>query len=299
MALLQISELSKKYGELIAVDNVSFDVNAGEIVALIGKNGAGKTSILNCISGNIYPTKGDVIYRNCSLLRENSKLNEFGILIEPNFYEFLNAYDNLKILLQITGKKDKEQINKEIMNTLNLVELLPKKNKYVKEFSFGMKQRLGLAEAIINNPDFLILDEPFVGLDPIGKKMLKKVILNKSKSEKAGVLFSSHDLSDVTEICDRVVMIHKGKVVYDDKFKITKQYIVTTNKEIEKLVGACETLSENVSTDGNKIIFTDPEFFKLVVRKLEESKVKILDFSVKESSLYDFFEGSVLDEDSY
>ncbi|WMJ89085.1 ABC transporter ATP-binding protein [Anaerocolumna sp. MB42-C2] len=298
MALLQISELSKKYGEITAVDNVSFDVNAGEIVALIGKNGAGKTSILNCISGNLYPTKGDVIYRNHSLLKVNSKLNEFGILIEPNFYEYLNAYDNLKLLLQITGIKDKEQINKEIIDTLKLVELLPKKNKYVKTFSFGMKQRLGLAEAIINNPNFLILDEPFVGLDPIGKKMLKNLILNKSKGEKAGVLFSSHDLSDVTEICDRVVMIHKGKVVYNDKFKITKQYSMTVNMDMGKLAGVSEMLGKNISVEGNKILFTDTEVLKLIVLKLEEQKEKILDISVKESSLYDFFEGSVLDENS-
>lgn len=290
MPLLEVKELRKNYGKFCAADKVSFEVNTGEIVALIGENGAGKTTILNCVAGNIFPDSGNVIYKNQTLLKENSLLNEFGILIQAEFYDYLNAYDNLKLLLQVAGRTDIYGIDREVNELLSLVGLTSKKEKYVKTFSFGMKQRMGLAQALLNDPQFLILDEPFVGLDPIGKDMLKKVILMKAKQNKAGILFSSHDLEDVIEICDRIVMMDKGSVVYDNVFIPEKKYVLEVNGITGLLKAELEAHFDNkCEISEYKIIFSDIEIFEYISEIIKNNKLHITGINIEENTLYDFF----------
>lgn len=288
MSLLDVNQLTKKYGEFTAVDHVSFRVNAGEIVALIGSNGAGKTSMMKCLSGSISVTEGWISYRTKSLLKDRSLRNEFGFLIQANFFEYLNAYDNLDILLRLYGRHGKE--NKlEVMRLLNLVGLEDKKNKYVKTFSFGMKQRLGLAQALIYDPHFLVLDEPFVGLDPVGKNILKKVILDKAKKEEAGILFSSHDLEDVTDICDRVIMLKKGKIIYDDVFQAAKRYRVLLLDDSD--TGKLENRSDGTKIINGTVIFDNFGSFQRGYQEMKEKGIRIKDIETQEDNLYQFFEG--------
>lgn len=296
MALLDIKKLTKKYGNFTAIDNVSFQVNAGEIVALIGENGAGKTTILNCLAGSISVTEGCITYKAQSLLKKDSLRDEFGFLIQANFFEYMNAYDNLDILFRLSGQHKRRENEKEIMSLLHIVGLENKKNEFVKTFSFGMKQRLGLSQALINNPHFLVLDEPFVGLDPQGKKILKKVILEKAKKEKAGILFSSHDLEDVLEICDRVVMLKKGEKIYDDVFQTRKRYILCMEQKTDAKKLAAN--GKDIKQDQNNIICQDYENFQKEYRVALEEGMGVRDIEIEKDSLYQFFEGGKQDEDS-
>lgn len=272
MSLLEIKNLKKKYGEFEALKGLNFSVNAGEIVALLGKNGAGKTTLLNSIAGYIFPTSGDILYKGETLLKSENRLNEFGILIEPTFIPYLNAHDNLDILLKITGIYDGEENIDELLAEVGLKN---KKREKTRAYSFGMKQRLGLAQALLNNPQFLILDEPFVGLDPIGKEIFKNIIIRKAREEKVGVLFSSHDLEDVEEICDRIVLIDSGEKKFDGVMEYTKTYVIEYSS------------SDDAKTDRLETEDRD-EYIEAII-SLRATGAGITNLDIRKSSLYDLF----------
>lgn len=283
MSLLEIRNLKKSYGNFEALKGVDFKIDAGEIVALLGKNGAGKTTLLNSIAGNIFPTEGNIIYKGDTLLKDNSKLNEFGILIEPTFIPYMNAYENLEILEKTA---EVEMTEGKIDNLLESVGLEKKTKEKTKAFSFGMKQRLGLAQALINDPEFLILDEPFVGLDPIGKNIFKKILVEKAHREKVGILFSSHDLEDVEEICDRIVLIDCGEKKFDGVMEYSKKYVIQ-----------CETIPSEECFEKEKIKINDSsicverlEDLNLVLNRLNELGIGVLNLEIERKTLYDLFE---------
>lgn len=294
--MLDIVNLSKNYKRKRALKGVSVEVDSGEIVALIGKNGAGKTTLLNCIAGNITPTTGEIMYKGENLLREDSRLSEFGILIEAKFFEYLDAQANLALLMEASGYKDKRAILEKVNATLALVGLSEEGHSYVKSFSFGMKQRLGLAQALLHDPNFLILDEPFVGLDPIGKEMLKTVILDKARKGGAGVIFSNHDLYDVSEICDRIVMLKDGEKIYDDIFLYKKTYLIFVAESVSGDMSQMLTsqFKGKVSVSADIISFVDGALLNAVMNYLVSHDVPIRDMQIKENSLYDFFKGDVV-----
>ncbi len=214
MPLLSISGLTKNYGEKQALQDISFSVQQGEIVGLIGKNGAGKTTILKSIGNMLGYSAGSIRYQGQEIARNPQVTREFGILIECAFLDYVNAYDNMRILGMADDRYHGRDLEQRIDDALRLVGLYDVRKKKVKAYSFGMKQRLGLAQAIMSAEGFLMLDEPFIGLDPLGKEVVKDAILQKAKGG-FGILFSSHDLPDVAEICDRVVMINEGKCLYE------------------------------------------------------------------------------------
>lgn len=232
--LVEIIHLSKNYDEKIALKDISFSVNKGEIVGLIGKNGAGKSTILKSIAGLLQYNSGEILYNGINCKQKPSVIQDFGILIDCAFLDYISAYDNLKLLYQLDSRHITQDIDTVIDEVFELVGLESVKHKRVRTYSFGMKQRLGLAQAIINGQSFIMLDEPFIGLDPIGKDIVKKAILKKAKEEKYAILFSSHDLEDVAEICDRIVMIDNGVCVYNDVIKQEFEYRIYV-KEISKL----------------------------------------------------------------
>lgn len=274
--MIDIMNISKHYGEKVALDDVSFSVKKGEIVGLIGKNGAGKSTLLKSIAGILHYDSGRILYNGIDCLQNPSVVQDFGILIDCAFLDYINAYDNLKLLWQLDTK------NSTVKNALNdvfdLVGLSDVKNKRVKTYSFGMKQRLGLAQAIINARSLIVLDEPFIGLDPIGKEIVKNAILKKAKDEEYSVLFSSHDLEDVAEICDRIVMIENGVCVYDDVLRRNHEYriILYNGFNAEMLMQELSTV-ENVELSGDTIILIDdkenPQINRVLVAVLKHAKV--------------------------
>ncbi|WFA76097.1 ATP-binding cassette domain-containing protein [Streptococcus suis] len=202
-SLLSTQELSKQYGKQKAVHQVSLTINKGEICGLVGENGAGKTTLLRMLSGLISQTSGTIT---------SSKDCRMGALIEsPALQPNLSAIDNLRYMaLQLNLKQADEKIL-ETLAIVGLEDVDPKKKS--KDFSLGMRQRLAIALAILDDPDFLILDEPINGLDPVGIKEMRSIILNLRNQYGMTILISSHILSELEMVVDRYIIMHKGLVV--------------------------------------------------------------------------------------
>lgn len=206
--IIESKNLCKKYKNQLVLDKVSIKVPEGKVYGLLGPNGAGKSTLLKLICQVIRPDSGQIYYKNKPI--ENKDLLEIGAIIEnPAIYPNLTAYENLEILTTLLAI-DKGEIN----HVLKLVGLDKTGNKLSKDFSLGMKQRLGIAMALINDPKLLILDEPTNGLDPVGISELRELIRSFSK-ENISVILSSHILSEVDQVADRIGIINEGRLSYE------------------------------------------------------------------------------------
>ena len=268
------------------MNDFSMDICPGEIVALIGENGAGKTTLLNIICGYSKPSAGQVQYKGKNIVANPLITREFGVLIEPQFLDYISAEENLRLLSQLTNQKQDTRIKELLEKT----ELYGSRKKKVKEFSFGMKQRLGLCQCLLTEVGFLILDEPFVGLDPIGKELFKQTILDMAHKQNVPVLFSSHDLDDVDEICDRVVMISKGNKQLDQPLEHKQTYTVkiecTISDDIKRsLMEKCGELS----FFEDKIMFQDETLIIDIQKILLQKGHYICGFSVQKNNLKSLF----------
>ena len=284
--LLQVQNVTKQYGEKIALNDFSMDICQGEIVALIGENGAGKTTLLNIICGYSKPSAGQVRYKGKNIVANPLIIREFGVLIEPQFLDYISAEENLRLLSQLTNQKQDTRIKELLEKT----ELYSSRKKKVKEFSFGMKQRLGLCQCLFTEVGFLILDEPFVGLDPIGKELFKQTILDMAHKQNVPVLFSSHDLDDVDEICDRVVMISKGNKQLDQPLEHKQTYTVKIERTISddikrSLLEKCSDLR----FFEDKIMFQDETLIIDIQKILLQKGHYICGFSVQKNNLKSLF----------
>jgi len=284
--LLQVQNVTKQYGDKVALNDFSMDICSGEIVALIGENGAGKTTLLNIICGYSKPSAGQVRYKGKNIAANPLITQEFGVLIEPQFLDYISAEENLRLLSQLTNQKQDTRIKELLEKT----ELYSSRKKKVKEFSFGMKQRLGLCQCLLTEVGFLILDEPFVGLDPIGKEIFKQAILDMAHKQNVPVLFSSHDLDDVDEICDRVVMISKGNKRLDQPLEHKQTYTVkierTISDDIKQLL--LEKCGE-LRFFEDKIMFQDETLIIDIQKILLQKGHYICGFSVQKNNLKSLF----------
>lgn len=281
--MIEISHLCKSYGKKQAVHNVSFNVAQGEVVGLIGKNGAGKSTILKSIAGLLRYEDGEIRAYGEDIRQRPDVIGSFGILLECAFLDYLNAYDNMRLLYCANMNKIPEDIDERINAAFYLVGLETVKHKRVKSYSFGMKQRLGLAQAIITAQNFMMLDEPFIGLDPVGKEIAKNAIVAKAKEEQQAVLFSSHDLDDVADICDRIVMIDQGQCVYNDRIHKIHQYSIRlgTDADFPAINRNLSALNFQYNIADHTISFTDqdtlPQIHNVLAAILPHGTVEIID----------------------
>ncbi len=205
--ILEINNLTKRYGKLTALDHFSLKVNRGEVYGILGPNGSGKTTTLGILLGIIRSNEGN--YRWFDQKPTAAQRKKIGALLEtPLFYPYLSAVNNMKIITDIKGSK-----TSEIDELLKLVELYERRNSKFKTYSLGMRQRLAIAAALINNPDVLILDEPTNGLDPKGIADIRSLIL-KIASKGITIILASHILDEVEKICTHVTVLNKGKKLY-------------------------------------------------------------------------------------
>lgn len=220
MRALEVEHVSKKFGKFNAVNDISFHVEEGEIVGFIGPNGAGKTTTLKMIGNLIYPTGGSIRIcgYNIKTDREKALENISGIIENPGLYPYLTGMEHLKYIADIR-KVTKEKLE-ECIEITGLEDGLKRK---VGHYSLGMKQRLAIGMSMLTNPKLLILDEPTNGLDPTGTIELRNIILNLSKEKNIAVLFSSHILSEVSKIAERIVYINKGSIILPDKIEKEKR----------------------------------------------------------------------------
>ncbi|MCY6369628.1 ABC transporter ATP-binding protein [Clostridium ganghwense] len=215
--ILRTHNLCKKYKEHMAVNNLNLNLKKGEIYGFLGENGAGKTTTIRMIMGLIKPTSGSIEFMGKDISSNKKNFYErVGSIIEfPGFYSNLTAKENLEIHRRLMGIQGKQCIE----DALKTAGILEAKNKKVKEFSLGMKQRLGIARALLHHPEILILDEPTNGLDPAGIKDVRNLILDLAKKRNITVLISSHILSEVQQLADKIGIIHKGELLEEIDFK--------------------------------------------------------------------------------
>ncbi len=214
--IICVDGLIKEYAGIKVVDGVSFSVNKGEIYGLLGRNGAGKTTIMKILLGLANPTSGKVsiLGKDMSVNSEKKVLKKVGCIIEnPGFYSNLTGTENLEIFAKLRGL-DQDSVKK----ALELVNLPYKDKKIFSKYSLGMKQRLAIANAIMHNPEILVLDEPINGLDPIGIAEVRE-LLKKLKESGVSILISSHILSELENVADRISIIDFGKMLEEINMK--------------------------------------------------------------------------------
>lgn len=215
--IIETENLTKYYGDSKVLDNLNLIVKERDIVGLVGPNGAGKSTAMKIIMRLIRPTAGKVII--CGEENNGSVAQKVGFASEsPSFYNYLSGYDNLKLTAEMYESVPDERI----CDLIHFVGLKDSINKKVKTYSTGMKQRLGLARALLNKPLFLVLDEPTNGLDPRGIKDIYDMLKRLAEEENTAILLSSHQLYDIEKICNKVVMINQGKTVYNGELKNLK-----------------------------------------------------------------------------
>lgn len=262
MTILEVTNISKSFGSQKVLDDISFSVPTGSVYGFIGKNGAGKTTTMNLALGLLKADTGEIKIQGKVVQYGETETNKLvGYLPDvPEFYPFLTAREFLELCADISGMGAKHAKNK-ITELLKMVGLEDSK-KRIKTYSRGMKQRLGIAQALINDPVLLICDEPTSALDPIGRKQLLSIL--KKVKEKTTVIFSTHILSDVESICDQVAILNDGKIVAQGSLSDLKKNLVT-----ERWALVCET--EEEAQEMKSILDPLPLFtdIELVNKKIE------------------------------
>ena len=293
---LQIQNVTKTFGKKTAVDNVSFDLFPGEVFGFLGPNGAGKTTIIKMVMGFFRPDEGTIIINgfNRKTHYEAAMASIGGIVENPEMYNTLSARLNLKMYARLHKGVTKERIDE----VLKLVGLLDRADDPVKKYSLGMKQRIGLAQAMLHRPKVLILDEPTNGLDPAGIHLLRDILKHLAHEEGVAVMVSSHLLSEMQLMCDRIGIINKGKLLricsIDDLMNQAQNssiYRIKTSdpSKAEKILSEkYENRITNVNSDTLDIEIEE-ENINECVRLLVASGSDILGVQKLESSLEDAF----------
>lgn len=212
--LLEVNNLFKNFGSLKAVNDLSFQVQEGDVYGFLGQNGAGKSTSIRMLLTLIKPTSGQIKIFGKPLHENRAEiLQQVGAVIErPDLYKFLSAYDNLSIFARLSGMKLSRKV---LMEKLDRVGLADRSGSKVKTYSQGMNQRLGIAVALVHDPKLIILDEPTNGLDPQGIADMRKLIISLSKKQGKTVIVSSHLLSEIEQVANRMIIIHKGKKIIE------------------------------------------------------------------------------------
>ncbi|MFP5041839.1 ABC transporter ATP-binding protein [Parasediminibacterium sp. JCM 36343] len=209
-SVIKVSQLTKQFKNLTAVSDLSFSVNQGDVYGFLGQNGAGKSTTIRMLLTLIAPTSGEIELFGMNIKTHRSEiLRQVGAVVEkPDVYKYLSAYENVSLFAKLSGIKATEKL---VMDQLEMVGLASRAKDTVKTFSQGMKQRLGIAIALVHNPQLIVLDEPTNGLDPQGIADIRNLILHLSKEMGKTIVVSSHLLSEIEQVASRLLIIDKGK----------------------------------------------------------------------------------------
>lgn len=206
--MIELKNVYKKFGENVVLNNINVKFTKNNIYGLIGRNGSGKTMILNTICGFVKPTSGEIIINNVNIYKNNTFPKNTRALIEgPKFLNNLTGYENLELLASINNKVGKKEIEK-VLKEVNLFE---EKDKIYSKYSLGMKQKLGIAQVLMENPDILIFDEPFNGLDEQSATKIRKILLKQKEMGKI-IIIATHIKEDIEQLCNKIYKIDAGKL---------------------------------------------------------------------------------------
>lgn len=292
--ILEINHLSKKYKDFTAVDDLSFSVNSGDVYGFLGQNGAGKSTTIRMMLTLIEPTSGEIKIFGKSLHENRHEiLSKIGAVIErPDLYKYLTAYENLKLFAKMSNV---HVTHKLLMDQLDMVGLADRSDSKVKTYSQGMKQRLGIGIALVHNPDLIILDEPTNGLDPQGIADIRNLILKLSTELGKTVVVSSHLLSEIELIANRMIVIHKGKKIVEGFVKDlldpskTLVEIETTDNEFAKSVLKNSAFATMLVDNNDKLHLTmNKTEISSLIKIMVESNVQIIAVTPRHS-LEDYF----------
>lgn len=292
MYALKVENLTKTFGDLRAVDNVSFEVPEGSIFGLIGRNGAGKTTTIRMMMNIYMPDGGDVILRGTKVGQDFK--NQVGYLPEERgLYKKMKVLETLMFFAEVKGKSGKK-LEKKALEYLKRFDLLDRKLAKVEDLSKGNQQKIQFIATILHDPEFIILDEPFTGLDPINTNLLKEIIMEKKQEGKV-IIFSTHLMDFAEKMCDHVAMIDHGKIIMTGSLKDVKskftQKNVSLNYEGDLSFLKGNPIIEKISDFGNTtgIRVKEPSQTQQLLRLLVDNNVTIKKFDANEISLHEIF----------
>ncbi|AUN10626.1 bacitracin ABC transporter ATP-binding protein [Clostridium botulinum] len=293
--ILKTYNFTRKYGTTAVVDNINMNIKKGEIYGFLGRNGAGKTTTLRMIMGLIYPTKGEYELFG-KKMGDREVFGRIGAIIEtPGFYPNLTARENLDIHRRLMGIPNKEYVD-EALEIVGLTNYDIKKKK-VKKYSLGMKQRLGVARALLHKPELLILDEPTNGLDPVGIKEMRETLLDLNKKKEITILVSSHILGEIQQLATKIGIIHNGKLLEEIDYKSfekkNRHYInlrVDNDKRAVTILEKSMNIKDYEVTEPNRIrIYEMLDKSNDVAKKMISEGVDVYEVNVMNDTLEDYF----------
>ncbi|MBI2022921.1 ABC transporter ATP-binding protein [Candidatus Daviesbacteria bacterium] len=294
--VLEVSNLQKKFGDYFAVDNISFKASEGEIVGLLGPNGAGKTTTINMLLGILTPTAGEIMFfgKNFFAQRED-------VLKDINFCSSyiklpwrLTVYENLEVMAMLYGVKN---IKPRIMKFLEVFEMAEYIKSPISALSAGQIMRVMLAKAFLNHPKLILLDEPTASLDPDVAKKVRDFLLKQQREYGTTMLLTSHNMAEVEQLCDRVIFLHKGKILAEDspdglsrRIKTATIELLIPKNKLKKAIEKCQNLGWKAQAEGRylKVDLEESEIVKLLL-VLNGADIEFTEINIEKPDLEDFF----------
>ena len=298
--MLTVQNVTEYYGKFLAVSDISFSVPEGSIVAFLGPNGAGKTTTMRMITGYMPPSSGNILLRDRDVFEypEEAK-RQIGYLPEnPPLYPELTVSEHLEFVARIK-QVDPHQCQRFVEEAIEKTGLQERRHTLIAQLSKGLKQRVGIAAAIVNHPSLLILDEPTVGLDPLQVIEIRQLIKNLAKEERRTVMLSTHLLAEAEEICEHAIIIHNGKILASEsieklKEKLRERYHLTVevkrNKEaIPSILKDLPEIEEITITENGATIISNADQREEIARRLVNENLGLVGLSLSVDNLESIF----------
>lgn len=293
--VLSVEGLYKKYGRNLVVNNASFQLERGKIYGFIGQNGAGKTTIIRMLAGYARPNSGNIsIFGDSSPKGLSDGRKKIGFIVEnPSLYKNMNAYENIDIQKTLYGIKN-DGLADELLTLVGLANVGKRK---VKNFSLGMRQRLAIAMALVNNPEILVLDEPINGLDPMGIVEIRELLLKLNSERKITIIISSHILAELYQLATDYIIIHRGqileKLTLSELEKRCSSYVIMQPENIPAAKELLGRLGINNIEEGDngfiRFINTDMSNVRTIAQAFLDEKILLTHFSVQTETLENYF----------
>ena len=287
--ILSVDKLTKHYGNFTALDSVSFQIEKGDIFGFLGPNGAGKTTTIRILSTILKPDSGKVEIDGHDIFKDQDYIKSIinSLPESSNVYNWMTAKEYLSMFAGFY------QVNPDIKELLKSVGLDPGSSKLIGAYSRGMKQRLGIARALINSPKLLLLDEPTHGLDPLGRREIHDLLLNINKTNGTTILLSTHLLDDVNRLCNRIAIINKGKIVKEGmleelKNSVSQTYLIKTKHKPKSLPKISNT-NLSISDQGYIVKLNHGKTINDALSILIKNKIEIVEVSEQGNSLEELF----------
>jgi ABC-2 type transport system ATP-binding protein len=293
-SVLELKDVHKSFGKSEIIKGISFEVKAGEIYGFLGANGAGKTTTIRMIVGLIKPSSGNIYINGYDVQKQFVKaVSSVGCIVEnPDMYLDFTGRENLNIFAKLYGNVDKKRID-EVIEVIGLKDRIDDK---VKKYSLGMKQRLGLGQALLPKPKLLILDEPTNGLDPIGIVDFRNIVKSLAKEHNTAVFVSSHILAEVEQLCDKVAFIDNGLIKSIESTKEisvkSTEKVMLKAKELEKTISVLKQMEfvKSINQDDSSLLIDiEKDHYSMLITILSTKGIEILDINRIHQNLEDRF----------